>query len=262
MLYQYMAAYFDIAYPTNFHTKLYGSMFLSEHFSKLLMRGSQATFESDHGKVRGITSPSEFAPFWYQYFPKGGMILNNKEWEVCRTKLSSQLRVMKMINKRPLLFKNVYNSLRITQLEAADDNSVFIVIRRELKNNIRSILRGRKRKSGGYQQWRSVMPPSLRFNVPESPVEQALEQICGVYEEIELADKFTNSLFINVTYEDLCRNPQLVMDNIYTQINKNVGTINKRTMKSKLPREFSISQSPLPNDLEQELSFLIDNNPK
>ena len=78
---------------------------------------------------------------------------------------------------RPLVFKNLYCSLRLEPIAHALPEALFVVMHRDQIENARSILAGRMRRSGDYAAWWSAEPPGIEEIRRLSPVRQVVEQL-------------------------------------------------------------------------------------
>jgi len=262
LLYQLMVNYFNVSYPSNLHQRFYGSLFLAELASKFVKKRPKKPFSSDHGQTFGLSEPSEFSAFWYQFFPRGGVIINNSEWKPNGIRLHKHIIAFKKASGRPVVFKNVYNSIRIPQLALCDPNAIFIVNTRDIESNARSILAGRMRKNGSYASWRSLLPTAMRFNIPEHPEEQAVNQISAIYNETEASLKQSNAKFISVEYESLCRNPEATLKLILEQIKCMGFSLEVRGDRVSIPESFKLGRSNLDNDMEDRLDDYLHSKNK
>lgn len=74
LLYQVMAARFQVAYSTNFLAMFYKASILGMALSQKLHGGDSSepnTFQSHHGSTAGHAGPYEAGEFWYRWFPRG-----------------------------------------------------------------------------------------------------------------------------------------------------------------------------------------------
>ncbi len=86
--------------------------------------------------------------------------------------------------KRPVIYKNLYASLRISRLWRLHRNSLFIIIKRNELDNAHSLLEARK-LHGGYHHWFSIPTPAKDDPNITHPVSQVFDQIRTVYQLIE-----------------------------------------------------------------------------
>ena len=157
-----MIHYFEIAYMTNFMRNLFKvphtGLWLQQHL--FINKKPQMTFNSRFGTTNGILGPNEAADFWYQWFPSGENIYVG-EGDISRVILSDirqKIRGLIRLSKKPFLFKNLYNSMRILPIRNALPESLFIICYRDPIDIAQSILKCREKKLGNRSLWWSVPP--------------------------------------------------------------------------------------------------------
>jgi hypothetical protein len=118
------------------------------------------------------------------------------------------MRALGNAARRPLVFKNLVNTLRLEPLGTALPEAVFVFIRRDLLANAASILRARRQINGEYETWWSAEPPELEELRRRPPHEQAVEQVRRIEALVERdRDRLGRDRFLELRYEQLCENP-------------------------------------------------------
>jgi hypothetical protein len=207
LLYQVMVERFDLAYISNRHCRWHGAPSLVER----RVRGSRhaATYSSYLGVETGATAPSECGGYWYRFFPRSPHYVSLDAVEPA--KLSGLRRSVARFGAaagRPIVFKNLYCSLRLEPIAAALPEALFVVIERDLLDNARSLLASRMRRSGGYAEWWSAEPPGIERLRALPPEQQVVEQVRGIAGVIASArERIGADRFLNVSYESLCEDP-------------------------------------------------------
>jgi hypothetical protein len=115
---------------------------------------------------------------------------------------------------RPLLFKNLYCTLRLEPIAAALPEAAFVLIRRDLVGNAHSILEARKRIHGDYAAWWSAEPPEIEWLRTLPPEEQAVEQVRTVEAVAERTRVASPDRFLELRYEELCGDPRAAVDEV------------------------------------------------
>ena len=181
------------------------------------------TFNSKFGKTNGIFGPNEAADFWYQWFPSGKDVYVGEgdisEETICdiRQKIGSLLR----ISKKPFIFKNLYNSMRILPIRKAFPESLFIVCYRNTVDIAQSILQCREKNLGSRSSWWSVPPREYNEIKNKPPLQQEAEQAHYIYRQIEKDLSVGDMEYVfNLNYKDLCNRPNQTMRGIKQWIEK------------------------------------------
>lgn len=240
LLYQYICHYFDVSFVSNTHCYVYGSPGLSHYVLRRVLSGVSGGFDSEYGYVEGASGPSECGKLWYRFFPRGGIIVDNEKWAGSGRMMGWSISLFRRASSKAVVFKNVYNSLRIGQIVDYVRNPVFIVMNRNREDNIRSILKRRSGK-GDIYKWRSVMPFQARNCIEVNPRIQVDRQIEGIYDEINYW-RVTNGdiMFIDVQYEDLCIDPKKEMRRINNKLSEIGMVVDERASSEDLPDEFKV----------------------
>lgn len=257
LLYQLITNMFDVAYLSNLHAKFFGAPSYVERLVPLnLFRSKSHNYQSDYGETNALFSPNECGAFWYRFFPKN--VHQIKESEVDDIKLRKAIVAFVNAAHKPVVYKNVYNILRLRTLAKVIPEAYFVVMKRDLAANIRSILRARKKAEGSYEEWFSVRTHNLDQIASLSPVEQVGLQVEDIYKRIDEARLRTGKeRFFDFEYERLCKNPHEVMDQFRGWLEQ-VGCLPK--LKFEIPDHFSIQNRELEPEIEKEISEFLEQN--
>ena len=224
LLIQAMTHYFDIAYMTNFTRNFFKvpltGLWLQQH---LFLKKQSMTFNSEYGKTNRLLGPNEAADFWYQWFPSGkdvyvgeGDISEETIYDI-RQKIMGLLR----ISKKPFIFKNLYNSMRILPIRKAFPESLFIVCYRNTVDIAQSILQCREKIFGSKSLWWSVPPREYDKIKNKPPLQQVVEQVYYIYKQIEKDLSGGDAEYVfNLDYSDLCNKPTQTMKDIKHWVEK------------------------------------------
>lgn len=213
LLYQTITKCFDFAYMTNLHAYLYGAPSVAERPMMKWRNQRAIAFSSTYGKTAGLWGPSECPDYWYRFFPTNrnyvpvGDISEND-----MNRMRTSLRAFMCKAGRPIIFKNLYNSIRVEPLATWVPEAAFIVVQRHMIGNAHSILEGRFKANGNYEDWWSVPVPDVDRLVTEPPHVQAVEQVRKIHGLIDKGlTRLPRSQILNVSYEELCKNPKNVI---------------------------------------------------
>jgi hypothetical protein len=125
---------------------------------------------------------------------------------------------------KPILFKNLYCSVRIQPITRALPEALFIVVKRGLIDNGQSILESRKNIKNTYEWWFSLEPPEVDKLKCLPPYKQVVEQIRSIYHLIDKErDVVGKTRFLEIEYESFCEDTYSVLECIKSFI-KQHGT--------------------------------------
>ena len=199
---------FDIGYLSNQHCKFFGSPVLADKLFHPLRAKTPSEYTSKYGNTKKLYAPAECGEFWYRFFrrvPAYVTTADVRDNEMnCFRKTVSAL--MKTQNK-PILFKNLFATLRIRPINKYIPEALFIIIKRDEVDNGHSILRARMKVHGDYSVWWSVPPPNIKVLQNLPPEQQVIEQIRQLNALIERdieEGKMDAGRFLTVNYEAFC----------------------------------------------------------
>ncbi|NOZ72782.1 MAG: sulfotransferase [Chloroflexi bacterium] len=257
LLYQTLVEAFDFGYLANIHCRFFGAPSLVERWLMPRLSRQPLNYQSENGRTRGCTAPSECGNFWYRFFPREPQAVNSLPPEKLHQLRTSVYRLT-AVNRRPFLFKNLINSVRLRPLGRALPEARYIVIHRHPASIAKSLLSGRKRLFGSYNHWWSVRPANVEVLEQLDAHQQVVEQIIAVYDGIDIARSTIGpEYFFDIQYEAFCRNVHGSLDAIeYFLANSGVRLQHR---SSKIPPNFPISQGePLDMTLMQALLMYIE----
>ena len=207
LIYQCLLHRFEMAYISNLHQKYCGSPAIIERLCHYAEQQQTGTFESDYGRTPGWAGPSEGWRFWYRFFRRVPQFVGRADADPRKmVRLRGAVRSLGNAAKCPILFKNLPCALRLEPLGNALPEALYLVVCREKIPMARSILAGRMKANGTYDQWWSVEPPGLEELRKRPPPEQVVGQIEQIYACIETGRKqIGRDRFCNVSYGEFCR---------------------------------------------------------
>jgi hypothetical protein len=241
LLFQIMVNAFELGYTSNAHAKWYGGM---SYYERLRGDRTQRTsdYSSQHGRTQGKHSPHESWQYWYQFFRKNPMYVGSDDIapEMLLRLRNSLMRITRTA-KMPFLFKNLPCVMRLGPLTEAVPEALYIVTQREWLATAHSILVGRKKSNGNYDNWWSVEPrevDELR-NLPAE--EQVVKQIDSIYHEIDLhRAEIGAAKILDVSYEALCEDPHGMVKTIQSFLVSN--NVKAGMDLSEIPASFDMNK--------------------
>jgi hypothetical protein len=155
-----------------------------------------------------LHAPSECGNFWYQWIPAQQHIV--KKGDLDQNQVENIRNVIYgLINKynKPIIFKNLTNSLRMQLISQIAPSAKIIWIKRNPFDTALSVLRARERINIDKHTMWSVRPFNYKALEKLEENEMTVKQIYFIEKQIHRDKKFfPESNFITLNYEDLCSN--------------------------------------------------------
>ena len=239
LLYKVLTEKFNLSYISNFTAIFYKIPILSSWAArKFAIKASVGHYNFSYGNIKGIGSPSECGKFWYRWFPKGKHVYvpPAQTSDKILQELRNEIGGTSYISKAPMIFKNLYNSMRIAPILEAIPEACFIVCRRKLTENALSILQSRINNLNDKNKWWSLPPKEVDTLLKRNYSEQVVGQVYYIYKQIEEDKKrFGETRFLEISYEIFCHDVQGTLNKIVDFLSQNQCAIKN---KGKVPNSF------------------------
>ena len=234
----------NVGYMSNRHCQWFGAPALAEKLFHPTCRRRVSDYCSRHGVTEGWHAPAECGEWWYRFFRRKPSYtrLDDVDLNKMRAFRRSIASLTDAID-RPIVFKNLYASLRIQAIAHYLPESLFIVMHRNEVDNAHSLLEGRVRVFGDYQTWWSMEPPEIEALKRLPAHEQVIEQIHHIYRTIDSDMKLAridSTRRMDFTYEDFCDNPASIVKSIRSFLKQNGCQVKSREIV--LPESFARRQ--------------------
>ncbi|WP_322629727.1 sulfotransferase [Halothiobacillus sp.] len=249
---------FKLGYLSNRHCAWFGAPVLAEKLFHPLTEKSVSDYTSKHGRTEGLDAPSECGAWWYRFFRRDpayvtlGDVSDRKMMAFRRSLMSFSQSV-----GLPLIFKNLYATLRIEPIAHHVPNALFVVIERDWVDNAQSILKGRNDALGRYDQWWSVPPPDVDALSKLPPVQQVVGQIQSIHELVvrDIVRLGLEDRTFRIRYEDFCEDVQGTLA-AFEAFMKHHGV--ELEHRFDVPSQFSIPRSiKIPESMYEELKIEV-----
>lgn len=188
LLFQLMARYLKIEYPTNFVARYWMAPLCGMHRQRMVESRRDIPLESQFGGTRGDVSPHEFSwfwQFWSGFFATDDLTpeeLDTIAWPTIRRELGA----MCGFRKRPLVLKSLnYLVYNIPRFARELPNSCFIYIQRDPVFVAQSILESRMKRYGRDDLWWTIRPRDVADWTMRSPIDQVCHQVTDITRGIE-----------------------------------------------------------------------------
>lgn len=254
LLMQVLTDAFALGYLSNFHCAWRGMPAVGEKLVRPLDRKERSDFGSNYGKTSVISDPAECGGWWYRFFRRDPPYVTLSDVSEGKMRAFRQsIAALQEAMQLPLIFKNLYASLRIEPIAEHIPGALFVVIERDVVDNAQSILKARMDALGTYDSWWSVPPPNVEELRRLRPVEQAVEQVRSVHalidrdiERLGLEDRC-----LRIKYEEFCGDVPGTLARFEAFVGKN-GVVLERRFE--VPEGFEIDRSrKIPDAMYGEL---------
>jgi hypothetical protein len=239
LIYKVLTERFKFSYFSNFTAKFYKTPICGTLLQKILgIRARTGDYNFNYGQVEGLGSPNECGEFWYRWFPRGMhvYVAPDQTPAMDLKELRAEIGGISAISKRSMVFKNLYNSMRIAPIVEAIPEAVFIVCKRDYLNNALSILKGREMHMGDKKKWMGTPPKEIDKLFDLSNEKQVVGQVYYIYQQIkEDIIRFGKQRFYEVSYKKFC-------SDVYSTLDLIEQFLEKRSYKLKklgcVPKKF------------------------
>lgn len=240
LVFQSVTDVFDVGYISNAHSRWYGAPAIYERIFHPTANRPQSDYRSNHGNTEGYFSPSECGEWWYRFFRQNPSYVTLDEVNPYKMqKFRRSVAALTMAFDRPVVFKNLYASLRIQAIAKYLPESLFIVMHRDEIGNGHSLLEARYKRFGSYEPWFSLEPPGIERLKNRPPHEQVIGQIRNTYRTINedmCVSEVDAKRRFDLNYEEFCKDPEKMIQSMRYFFDQNSCSIEMRNVS--LPNEF------------------------
>ena len=235
LLAQLMAGSKLFNYVTNFIARFWDAPYFAGLIEKELSLRSMKfpnKFSSYFGVTNCANEPHEFGFFWNKWllyrlpFLKGSHRIDyNNLFEQNLDSFKKEIYSLISLYEQPFFIKNGYTGLNPAFFYKVFKNVRFIVVKRNPVYIAQSIYNSRIKLYGNEKYFWSTRPSSYK-EICKLPVSfQIAYQIKGIYDDIYYDIKKINANFIEIFYEDLCKNHEEELQKIFqfANINNNIN---------------------------------------
>jgi len=234
LLYELMITRYRFAFLSNLAHRFYLTPVAATMLGRRGIADWQGNFESTYGHITGWAAPNEGGWIWDRWFHEENPQISEIPAETIRGTIMALCRVL----DGPFLNKNVMHSVHLILLDHLFPGCLFIHLKRDPAENMRSILRARENEAGPEvnQDWWSVKPREWRHYRDAPRALQAASQVLYVHENIEADAKLLGpNRSLVVEYADVCADSRGALDRIGEFLS---GAGMEIRDHSEIPREF------------------------
>jgi len=247
---QLIPSYLEVAHINNFIAAFWKAPIYGIELSKKLIKEPYtSSFSSDFGRTQNINEPHEFGYFWNYHLKYDSLHQKAKDHEdlIDWKYIALLLNNMTAAFQKPVIFKSFLLGFHAKALYNNLPKSKFIYIKRNLVDNVMSILKLRKKLNGNINTWGSIKPKQYNFLKDLNVYEQVVGQIfCLEHEYLNQLEIIPESNKIFYNYEDLCKNPGLFLKHVNGQF------LNEK-LKSEKINSFQVTNKDINSSEEYEI---------
>lgn len=219
---QLIPSYLEVAHINNFIAAFWKAPIYGIELSKKLIgEAYKSSFSSDFGRTNNINEPHEFGYFWNYHLKYDGLYQKPEthEKEIDWNQFALLLKNMTAAFGKPIIFKSFLLGFHAKGLYNKLPKSKFIYIKRNLVDNVLSILKLRKQLNGDIHTWGSIKPIQYEQLKELDVYEQVVGQImCLEHEYLNQLESIPESNKLIYSYESLCKRPNTFLETVNFQL--------------------------------------------
>lgn len=230
----------------------FGSFFISQYHNQ-----KEDAYNSNYGSINGYGAPSEGGFVWNRWLAETHYLDELYAEKINLTSLKKTIVGLSVVMQGPFLNKNVMHSVHMRVLNVLFPNCLFIHIKRDVKSNVRSILRAHAKLSLSNDNWFSVKPKEYEEFKNENIVLRSVKQVHYVHKNInDDAEVIGKGRVLKIDYELLCEDPKQVLDSIYDFLH--TKGLSLKIRNDLIPSLSMPAQNKLSNDVEDAMQEYIN----
>lgn len=181
---------FRVLYPDNLVAKWYGDLRVGIGKSRMQFGDApHASTTSVHGDTTaaGLHAPSEIAPLWYRWLPRGHHYAAKNDVTARATReLRQEVIGTSVTYGMPWVFKNLANSERLGWLHAVLPEARVLVVRRNVDEVVSSIITARRSVGVPSHAWWSIKPKDWEAIPTDNEAELVRHQVDAICSDINV----------------------------------------------------------------------------
>jgi hypothetical protein len=263
LVYEALVRSFKFAYISNLAHRFYYTPLAATWIGKPLihawLKRIPDSYESRYGHIKGWGAPNEGGWVWNRFLPQTHYLEAEVASKIHADELQSIVNGLSTLMGGPFLNKNVMHSVHLHVLNILFPNSLFIEIRRDIRDNVRSIFRAMKDpvNTAEPSEWFSVKPRVWERYQAADFLEQSVAEVVHIQKDIaDQRQSLGSERFLIIQYEDFCRNMQDSLENIYCFLER--FSIPLQKVNVTIPSTRPVSEKKLSEDIESRMTKLIE----
>lgn len=215
LLYQIMARSMELSVVTNLMALAPRFMLRLARMSNERVAGREAPIlPGNYGFLPGFHGLSEAGKVMERWFDPGAS-------EEHRQRVREMIAALVVRTGRPLIVKSLSLFSRLDAVAATVPSARIIILHRDPRFVVQSLLRGQSDRRTGADQWKGVHPPGYADQGNLGPVRRTAWQVAALSALLqEGRQRFDPDRVIDLTYEDLCSAPRTKLSYLATRIGR------------------------------------------
>ncbi len=246
LLLQFLANSGIFSYPSNLLARFAYAPYIGSLVQKLIFDDkigmidkNLENYSSELGKSEGSLGVNEFYHFWRRfiplYFPQ--KIDINQFNKINFNQIFREIASIESVFNKPFVCKGMMLQYNLTDLGNHSSNFNFIQIKRNPVFVMQSIFQARNKYFGNVNEWWSVKTKEYEYLKKMDVYHQIAGQVFFSEKEVEQGlTKISSNNQATVFYEDFCKNPKNVLNEIIEKFGLDGDNI-----KRNIPESFQVS---------------------
>jgi len=166
-----------------------------------------------------------------------------------------KLSSFEILTSKPLVMKGMMLNWNIPYLHSIYPKFIFINLKRNIVSNSQSLISARKKFYGDIHKWYSFKPLEYNDLKNRSPIEQVVGQVYFTQKAIKEGLKnIPDKNKIEITYENFCNNPDLLLNELKQKFNKLESNFELPNLNS---NSFNINKTALTKEEEKKYNIAL-----
>lgn len=263
MFTQWAASLDAFSYPSNFLSRFFRAPYIGALIYNIVTKPEyqyrdefvdvnvDLKFSSAIGKTKGFKAPHEFWYFWREFIDFPDVPYSEEEFaeKFDFDSLQKKLALLQKAFGKPFLCKGKIVNWYLKSMGEHIENAVYLHMYRNPIATSRSLLKAREKWTGSQEKWFSWKPREYPELVKMDKYHQVAGQIYFIEKEILSKKEYLGNAYLSFSYEELCKNPEVVYLKIGNKIKEFNSSFEIPAYKGE--KEFQIS-----NPITEEDKFI------
>ncbi|TVQ00969.1 MAG: hypothetical protein EA359_14850 [Balneolaceae bacterium] len=225
---QWIASTGAYAYPSNFMSRFNRAPYISaliyemvtnpqyQYWDEFADISNEIEFSSSIGKTSGFKAPHEFWYFWLRFMQFPDIPFSEEQFSrnFDFIMFQNELKLLKHAFQKPFIMKAHIIVWYLESVSKNLKNIIYLHLKRDPIDSVRSLLKAREKWTGSLEEWFTVKPKEYDILKTMDPFHQVAGQIYFMDREIHRKKHCLEDDYIQVNYEEFCRDPESVYDMI------------------------------------------------
>ncbi len=209
LIYQTLAAFLDVTYPTNLTAMFPKSPLTSARLQRWIPSSGRPDFRNFYGQTTQLSGPNDAFHLWNLWLGNDRYLPAQSISDNTAADMRTFFDAWTTAFDKPLLNKNNRNAFAVELLAGKLPNARFVVVRRNPMFVAQSLIIARQKVQGDKTKaWGLQSSSTAEGNDPLAYVDDVCKQIVDIDTEMDrqLAT-VSKDRIVNLTYESFCEDP-------------------------------------------------------